>query len=544
MRVWKTWPGHLLCSVVLLACTDAHRTHGEGVGVARQSEAFSFPRVDKVDMVFVVDNSNSMAGEQAALRAQFPRLMEILTTGARGPDDTRPFTPVRDLHVGVVSTDMGIPGVELPPSCHADGGDDGSLTTRAHVAPGLTCDDTYPHFLSYQAGTTDPEQLAHDFQCLATLGTGGCGFEQPLEAGFKALWPKLYIDASGEPVTPNPYRFLSINEEGSWGRGDVPSELGGNLGLLRNDPKDPSLLVIVVVTDEEDCSVKSTEHLRPNNQLPEDSLYRRQDINLRCFWHPEFRYDLQARYLEGFRALRPGREDLVVFSAIVGVPPELVAPEVLGATDFDDAASREAFYDTILDDPRMQEQVDPQSMPGSGKGNLKPSCVRNVPDESEPATAYPPRRIVKLAEMFGPNGMVQSICQDDFGPAVDMLVNTMSKPLGEMCLPQRLIRDDAGSVDCKLYWELPTEERAQPGTPTSCTELGSVAEEGAPEMTTADGGARCEVHQVPVQDGAVALDSEGWYYDDFPRGSKRCAVWGYRGASRLRITRKLRAASP
>src|SRR5262245_61487565 len=69
------------------------------VQVAKRSEAFSFPRLDKVDLLFVIDNSNSMAGEQQQLRAQFPRLMDALTTGQLSPDDQRTFTPVRDMHV-------------------------------------------------------------------------------------------------------------------------------------------------------------------------------------------------------------------------------------------------------------------------------------------------------------------------------------------------------------------------------------------------------------------------------------------------------------
>jgi len=158
-------------------------------------------------------------------------------------------------------------------------------------------------------------------------------------------------------------------------------------------------------------------------------------------------------------------------------------------------------------------------------GNLTPSCTRSVPGEQQPATAYPPRRIVELAQMFGPNGMVQSICQDDFGPAVDMLVNTMSKPLGEMCLPQHLIRDDEGLVSCKLYWELPTPDHAKPGIPTTCDELGGLVEPDTETMTSADGGARCEIHQVAVMDAAPAQGVEGWYYDDFTENlEEECAI--------------------
>jgi len=496
---------------------------GRGETAAHEPErkAFSISRVEKVDLLFVVDNSNSMFGEQASLRAQLPRLMDVLTRGERGPDDPHPFTPVRDLHVGVVSTDMGIPGVEFPSgNCHADGGDDGRLqhTPRPDPATGLTCDASYPAFLSFSA-EQDPAQVAHDFACVAALGTGGCGFEQQLEAGFKALWPRDYVDADGKLVMPNPYRFIATTEEGTWGRGDTPEAQGGNRGFLRPD----SLLVVVLLTDEEDCSVNHTDHLRPNNQLPQDSPYRMQDINLRCHYNKQFLYDVRVRYLNGLRKLRPGREDLVVFSAIAGVPPDLVSQEVLQAVDFSDAASRDAFFDAILADPRMQGTIDPLSQPGTGQGNITPSCTRTLADGSV-STAYPPRRLVELAKGFGANGMVQSICQDDFMRAFDSIIETMAKPLTEMCMVEQLQREADGRVDCKLFWELPPAAlRTSNLTPVRCEELGELVEPGAPVQLTAAGGERCEIRQLTVSAGQPSA-GKGWYYDDFtPDLDRMCA---------------------
>ena len=40
------------------------------------------------------------------------------------------------------------------------------------------------------------------------------------------------------------------------------------------------------------------------------------------------------RYVNGFKALRPGDENLVIFAAITGVPPDLVTPEKLQDVDF------------------------------------------------------------------------------------------------------------------------------------------------------------------------------------------------------------------
>jgi hypothetical protein len=389
--------------------------------------------VDKVDLLFMIDNSNSMYGEQASLKAQFPKLMQMLTSGRRSPDDPAPFPPVTDLHVGVVTSDMGIPGVNFGPGtgCDSTNGDDGVLQ---HAGHGPGCDADYPAFLAYSAADgSDAEKLANDFACIASVGTGGCGFEQQLEAPLKALWPSVYLDSAGKPLNPNPISFLSTEPAGSLGHGDVPAAEGGNAGFLRTDPNEGlSLIAIVVVTDEEDCSVKTTEHLKPPGQLPNSSPYKEQDVNLRCYYNKQFLYDLRERYFQGFRALRPGNEQLVVFAAIVGVPVDLVDEASLLDTDFSDRTARDAYYERILNDERMQERIDPATNSGSGTGNLLPSC-RRVDAAGNESTAYPPRRMVELAQLFGANGRVQSICQDDFSPAMDAIVNMMAHRIEAPC---------------------------------------------------------------------------------------------------------------
>src|SRR5689334_5874803 len=67
--------------------------------------------IDKVDLLFMVDNSGSMAQEQESLSKEFPKLIKVLTTGDRNQDgdnmDETDFAPAKDLHLGVVSSDLG-----------------------------------------------------------------------------------------------------------------------------------------------------------------------------------------------------------------------------------------------------------------------------------------------------------------------------------------------------------------------------------------------------------------------------------------------------
>jgi hypothetical protein len=41
--------------------------------------------------------------------------------------------------------------------------------------------------------------------------------------------------------------------------------------------------------------------------------------------------------------------------------------------------------------------------------------------------------MVELAHLFGANGRVQSICQDDFSPAMDAIVNMMAHRIEAPC---------------------------------------------------------------------------------------------------------------
>jgi hypothetical protein len=364
-----------------------------------------------MDLLFVVDDSASMIEEQQALRREFPELIRVLTTGDRDGDGRPEFPGVEDLHLGVVSSDMGVVGTPGIGSCEGFG-DDGVMQNTP--SPSLSdCMAGYPRFLTYTAGVDDPAASARDFACIASLGTEGCGYEQPLESALKALWPSA----------DDRVRFLTdATGDGGVGHGDVE-----NAGFARQAMGDEAtVLAIVVVSDEEDCSSAVTTHFTPSVYLaPEDPLAM-QDLNLRCYHNPQNLYVVQ-RYVEGFRQVRPGLEELVVFGAIVGVPPDLVEPAALAAVDFDDPAQRDAFYDAILADDRMQERPDPDTLT-EGVPDLIPSC------ETDNGKAYPPRRFVEVARQFGQNGIVQSICQDDFGPAIDVIVSAIGRTVDQACI--------------------------------------------------------------------------------------------------------------
>jgi hypothetical protein len=162
------------------------------------------------------------------------------------------------VHIAVVTSDMGLPGVTGVPGCSGYG-DDGLFQNTPHPSPeNPQCGDSYPEFPSYEASNpTGPSasKISQDFGCVANVGAKGCGFEQQLASPLKALWP-----SSDTRIT-----FLAP-------AGD-PEHLG------HGDRENASFLT------------NNRDHL----------------------------FDVR-RYVQGFKALRPGQENLVVFAAITRVP--------------------------------------------------------------------------------------------------------------------------------------------------------------------------------------------------------------------------------
>jgi hypothetical protein len=485
-------------------------------------------KVEKVDILFVIDNSGSMKEEQAKLLNELPRMVTILTSGDMNPDDginpAADFPPVKDLHVGVVSTDMGLPGIKMSPDPEnkcVNYGDDGKFLHQANVAgdPNLVCPGSgtgggYPLFLSFVEGN-NVETFANDFQCITALGTGGCGFEMQLEAPLKALWPANPENLSEEQAGQNIKFFDDTAPYGDERHRDF---LRGT--LYHSTQSDQlSLLAIIIVTDEEDCSAGAQGNLdfleHPNSAPPN---IKDQPLNLRCYYDTNNRFPTE-RYVNAFRALRPGYEQLVVFAAIVGIPnvPELDPANFDPDGDGMDEVERDNYYNTILGHPQMQETIRADGQ------NLEPACTidNDAYDPNDPNSdpfitkAAPARRLVKVARGFGENGVVATICQDNFTGAMNSIIEAISKQLGGVCLPRKLVRNASGKVNCDIIWEMP------PGQNCSAFPFLTPPPAEKPQETD-EGRAICVVNQVAVvnpgvEDPSQALESgqQGWYYDDF-----------------------------
>jgi hypothetical protein len=170
----------------------------------------------EMDIMFVIDNSLSMADEQANLAANFPLFVKALDEfGAdRGVS--------LDYRIAVTTTAVSktwkseaAGGV---PSTTAQVGDDGAVLQR--------CDMVRPWI---EKG--DPNR-ADTFACAAQIGTGGPLWEMPLDAVRKAVTERV--------------------------------DDGTNRDFFRRD----AVLSVVILTDEDDCSTREEEIVLAPFELP------------------------------------------------------------------------------------------------------------------------------------------------------------------------------------------------------------------------------------------------------------------------------------
>jgi len=236
----------------------------------------------KADVLFVIDSSLSMAEKQNKLKGAMSSFVYSLRNSENG---------LPNLHIGFITPDLGtspynIPGCELP------GGDQGKFlkgfgnsctnpTNQLFVVdvepvgctiaknfdnPGnVTCEThdcatsncpTVPAGLVFiedsngcpRCKNYSEQSLTEVLSCMASIGTIGCGMEQPLEGMYQAL----------------------------------NMDLVENEDFLRSD----AALVVVVVTDEDDCSAQNTELFNPagdiNSTLGGLSSFRCTEFGVVC----------------------------------------------------------------------------------------------------------------------------------------------------------------------------------------------------------------------------------------------------------------------
>jgi hypothetical protein len=363
-------------AVAALALAGCFGAHDVVVGDLR--EVVELPAVpDKdLDILFVIDNSASMADKQQSLADNFPRLVEALDTLDIGQPN---------YHIGVVTSDMGTASLEdvpAPPVGSGIGacggtGDNGLLQ---HDSPDLH--GTFISVTHLSDGTVDKNfdgDLETVFSDIAKVGDVGCGFEQHFSAMQRAF------------------------------------ENTQNDGFLRDDAN----LAVVILADEDDCSLSHGGLLGFDDPSlgPLDS-YRCTKFGVVC--DPDDPDHPNANQ----QSCRP-RSDSPYVADVQPFADALVALK---------GDPRKVMVATIAGDARpFSTVVAPPPNGGTDQMQLSPSCTFSEPDGST-AIALPGVRFDAFTQAFPGRGTSTSICNADLSGALDQIGQTTKRLVGDPCL--------------------------------------------------------------------------------------------------------------
>lgn len=237
-------------------------------------------KVEKLDLLIVVDNSQSMRDKQSELGKRIPELIADLTQPTKDPETGR-VSQVFDVHIGVITSSLGALGTG---ACHA-AWYGAHMDDRAHLLPraadpkpvsgfkvspsgepvAAACPPITPGKpLSWVkdaardrnaqfVGDAGAAELQAAASCVVqAVDDNGCGFEATWEAVYRFL------------ADPAPYGEAKVNcnlpsAPGNYAcSGDV-RVTGADAELVAQRKaflRDDSLLAVVVLADENDFSVK------------------------------------------------------------------------------------------------------------------------------------------------------------------------------------------------------------------------------------------------------------------------------------------------
>jgi hypothetical protein len=221
--------------------------------------------VTKVDLLVAVDNSISMADKQRLFAKAVPELVSRLvnppcikgagaivsqpasSTAACPSGSQRATEPLRDLHIGVITSSMGAHGANGANDVCTRAADDDHAHLLPTVRNGI---DSYngkgflkwdPDGVASPAGESDPAALAAALGTMVeAAGELGCGYEAQLESVYRFL------------VDPDPPQSVELRAD------NLTAKVGTDYELLSQRDsflRPDSSVVVLMLTDENDCSI-------------------------------------------------------------------------------------------------------------------------------------------------------------------------------------------------------------------------------------------------------------------------------------------------
>lgn len=439
-----------LASILIAGCLDHPIAQVEICKVGTPELPIRLEENGDVDILFVIDNSGSMAEEQSRLARNFgafaARLDQLgahyrigFTTTDAGNPRCGQTTPeggdlvlrscldrlgegafqFNDVDAAYACTDVcKLTGAELAVKAStASGHEDGQ---EARPRPWIERIDGVSNL-------PDGVSMVDAFACFGPQGIDGCGFEQPLESMHLALQKAL---------------------EGS----------EANFGFLRDD----ALLSVIFVTDEADCSYEpahsdifttdKTFWEDPNAMAPTSAVCWNAGVACRgpgpvyegcepedygedgtpgaaegeAVLRPVSRY---TEFLERIRAEKQAQGRDVLLSLIAGVP-----------VGYGSSVSEIPYQDGAEGSTQQRDF------------GIAPGCVGQ---DGSGSTAVPPVRERAVVEAFaGGENNLYSICEDDYTPALEGIARQIARALVPVCGKSMVADSDPSTEalepECKI----------------------------------------------------------------------------------------------
>ncbi len=373
-----------------------------------------------LDILFMIDNSSSMTELQMKMLDQDPGFMTVLQNLTNG---------LPNVHVAVVSSDMGAPGDSTSSIACTTVGDDGIFQSTPRGSCAATTLTGGATFISNVGGVANyTGTLEGTFGCIAQLGDKGCGFEHQLSAVARAL--------GADGALP-------------------PSQ---NVGFLRAN----AVLAIVFLTNEDDCSAPTNTQLfslssgGSNQQNIANALgpianYRCNQWGHLCndpasatptaFISPPLNPPADAQGIATAPTLTLANcESNDTVTGLLTPVATLVAGIRALKSDPDNQIVVGAIAPPVV--PYTVAWIPPGNLPNTQPGELWPqlehSCGAVGGDDVNPLATQNPTdgsfgdpgvRVAQFVHAFGTNGIVTSICDPDYGAAFQLIANRIDAQL-------------------------------------------------------------------------------------------------------------------
>ena len=379
-RPWSALALPFALALAATGCIDRSIAEIDPNASGARQTRFPVAIVPKLDLLFVVDDSGSMKREQDQMVANFNRMIEVLENLPVG---------LPDIHIGVVSTDVGANGCDAAPPA-------GVLRSAANPTHDPALDGCTAPTDAYISDEVDPsgnrtrnydpgQGLARTFACIAKLGTDGCHYEQPLQAMQLALSPSTTANA----------------------------------GFRRSD----AMLAVVFLTDEDDCSVAHQELFSHEQTVVvggQTINIGPENKNFRCFG-----FAVECEHAPAPSA--DGRE-----VEWTGCTPRDDAPFHRSVAEFTDFLTHLQPEEGQLVVAGIMGDAAPikVSLDADGDQALGRSCEIGPDDEQG---AFPPVRTDAFLNSF-PNRVRTRICDADLSPAMKEIGDYIGKKIIDHCL--------------------------------------------------------------------------------------------------------------